>query len=180
MRGRLPLWPAAVIPATIAGHALAYAWMGRSLADGRHGWVAPALEIGLALLAGCAAALLANVLLSERATATSSESSVVALWLRLAVAQSALFLAVEWLEGTRIDPVGFGVQIAVALIAAGVLASFARFLALCATGLCLPLRHVERRFSAPRCVRTSWAHTTVLALAASAGPARFQRPPPRA
>lgn len=180
MKRPLPLWIAAVVPATLVAHGLAYALAGRSASDSQHAWVAPALECSLAVLAALCCALVAAALLKVGVMAhTASERSTIELWPRLALAQLVMFCAMERAEGTHASIAGCIVQIAVALAVAYVLSLFSRMLARCIAGAeaaCEYLRRLAGSTSAifvsrePQCV----AH----ALAACAGSARFQRPPP--
>jgi hypothetical protein len=176
----LPLWIAAVVPATLVAHGLAYALAGRSASDVQHAWVAPALECSLAVLAALCCALVAAALLKAGVmTHTATERSAIELWPRLALVQLVMFCAMERAEGTHASIAGCIVQIAVALAVAYVLSLFSRMLVRCIAGAedaCEYLRRLADGASAiflarePQCV----AHT----LAACAGSARFQRPPP--
>ncbi len=95
---RLPLWFAAVIPSMVAGHVAGYALSGVSMADSRHGWLTPAIEVSAAALIGLAALILASTLLRAGILRRSTiERSVVALAPRLAASQLVLFVAAETL-----------------------------------------------------------------------------------
>lgn len=179
MKRPLPVWIAAVVPATLVGHGLAYAVGGRSSADAHHAWVAPALECSLALLAALCCALLAGALLKAGVFVhTAAERSTIELWPRLAVAQLVLFAVMERLEGTHAGLLGSLVQVLVALCVAYVLSLFSRLLVRCIAHAQAASRYLQRlldesaRFVSrrPSCI----AHE----LAVRAGTARFQRPPP--
>lgn len=180
MKRPLPLWIAAVVPATLVGHGLAYALAGRSASDAQHAWVAPALECSLAVLAALCCALVAGALLKAGVMAhTASERSTIELWPRLALAQLVMFCAMERAEGTHAGVAGCIVQIAIALAVAYVLSLFTRMLVRCvasAQAECEYLRRLVDRTAAsfvarePQCIAR--------ALAVCAGSARFQRPPP--
>lgn len=180
MNRRLPLWVAAVVPATLAGHALAYAIAGRSAHDLHHAWVAPALECSIAVLAALCCALLSEALLKAGVMVhTAAERSTLELWPRLAVAQLTMFTLMERAEGTHAGIAGCVIQVAIALAVAYVLSLFSCLLVRCIAGAQAAWQYLQRladcassRFIRlrPQCV----AH----ALAVRAGTARFQRPPP--
>ena len=180
MRRPLPLWLATVVPATIAGHALTYAFGGRSLADGHHFWLAPALECTIALLAVIAMVLVGGALMDAGIAArTLAQDSTMALWLRLSLAQVILFALIERAEGTSVGLLGCAVQIAVALLAAYLLTAFGRFLVTCVRATREASRYLQRQ-CAPLC--SFVAHEprqTAYALATRTGPHRFERPPPQ-
>lgn len=179
MKRPLPVWIAAVVPATLVGHGLAYALAGRSGADGHHAWVAPALECSLAVLAALCCALLAGALLKAGVLAhTAAERSTIELWPRLAIVQLVMFSVMERLEGGHAEILGSLVQVLVALCVAYVLSLFSRLLVRCIAKAHAASHYLQRlldggtRFVSrrPSCV----AHE----LAVRAGTARFQRPPP--
>jgi len=110
---------------------------------------------------------------------TAAERSTIELFPRLAVAQLAMFAAMERLEGTHAGPLGCAVQIIVALCVAYGLSLFSRLLVRCITGAQAASRYLQRllddctaRFVSRR------PYSTAHALAVRAGTARFQRPPP--
>ncbi len=175
----LPVWLAAVVPATLAGHGLAYALSGRSAADGRHAWMAPALECSLALLVALALLCAAESLCrSNIFTHTAAERSCAELWPRLAVAQIALFAAIEHAEGAHAIWFGIVVQIVVALACAYVLSLFARLLAACARSAHGASRYLERLQQTVSSYISRRPSPIAYALAVHAGTSRFQRPPP--
>jgi hypothetical protein len=180
VRRPLPLWIAAVVPAALVGHGFAYAIAGRSTSDPQHAWLAPALECSLAVLAALCCALVSAALLRAGVMVhTAAERSTMELWPRLALAQLALFSAMEHAEGTHAGVAGCIVQILVALAVAYVLALFSQLLVRCIASAEAACEYLERLADAatsifvvrePQCV----AH----GLAVRAGTARFQRPPP--
>lgn len=96
MKRAFPLWLAAVVPATLAAHGLAYALSGRNANDLQHGYVAPALECSLALVVAMCFALVGGTLVKARIVMhTAAERSTSELWPRLAFAQLALFAALK-------------------------------------------------------------------------------------
>lgn len=179
MKRALPLWLAAVVPATLAGHALAYALSGRSAADGHHAWMAPALELSVALLLACCMALAVDALLRSGMFAhTAAERSWIALWPRLSIAQLVLFVAIEYSEGTHASLLGCAVQIFVALITAYILYAFAHLLVRCAQCTQAASRYLERMLRPVTSFVSRRPAPVAYALAVRAGSSRFQRPPP--
>jgi hypothetical protein len=178
-RRSLPFWLAAVVPATIAGHALAYALTGRSVSDGHHPWLAPALECSLALLTAVSLALLRRVLTEAGVFVRDLPSaSVWALWPRMAAVQTLLFAAIEHAEGTPLGWPGFAMQIVLALLAACVVCHFTRLLQTCAESVARALAYAKRALCAAFLPRARFEAAP--ALLASLGTHRFQRPPPLA
>lgn len=180
MKRALPLWLAAVVPATLAGHGFAYAIAGRSAGDAAHSWVAPALECSLAVFAALCFALLAGALVKAGIMIhTATERSVLELWPRLALTQVALFSLMERGEGTHASLLGCLVQVLVAFCVAYVLSLFSRLLARCIDGAREASRYLERLCSNASAVFFNRRpHCIAHALAVRAGSARFQRPPP--
>lgn len=177
----LPLWAGAVVPATLVGHGLAYALTGRSAADGHHAWMAPALDVSLALLAAICISLTAGTLLKAGVFAhTASERSWVALWPRLATAQLTLFTAIEYSEGRHAGILGSLIQIAIALVTAYLLYAFARLLVHCARSTENASRYLERILRSVTSFVSRRPAAVAYALAVHAGSSRFQRPPPSA
>jgi hypothetical protein len=176
----LPLWIAAVVPATIAGHALAYAISGQSATDARHAWLQPTLEISIALLIAACALLFGQTLLRAGILVhTSTERSALALWPRLAWTQLVLYTAIEFAEGARPGVSGWTVQVLTALAAALVLALFVRLLARCAAGTQAASRYLQRLLEGVAPIFSRRQSPAVFALSVCAGTSRFQRPPPR-
>lgn len=172
----LPLWIAAVVPATVVGHWLTYVIGGVSMADGHHGWFAPVLEGSFAAFACLVAVVLGRTLVDAGILARTVEKpSFWRMWPRMAAAQAFLFVAIETTEGTRLHGFGCLVQIAVALIAA---------LALCILGALLQTcaQVIHRAAYARRVTATTFLRREPLSLAVSLaallGRHRFQRPPP--
>lgn len=177
MKRPLPLWLAAVLPATIAAHALSYAVTGQSMADGRHLWLVPALESSLAVLLVLATALVGGALVRAGIFARPAvEASPLRLWLRLAFAQTALFATIEHAEGTPVGLVGCAIQVAVALGIALLLCAFARALAGCVRAGDAAAQFLTRIATPP--VFLHRPLSPAAALAAVTGTRRYQRPPP--
>jgi hypothetical protein len=179
MKRALPLWVAAVVPATLAGHGLAYALSGRSAADGHHAWMAPVLEVSVALLiAACTSFALDALLRAGVFAHTAAERSWFALWPRLSIAQLALFVAIEHTEGATAGLLGCAVQIFIALITAYMLYAFARLLVRCARATQAASRYLQRMLRPVTSFISRQPAPVAYALAIHAGRARFQRPPP--
>lgn len=179
MKRALPLWLAAVVPATLVGHGFAYALAGRSSSDAQHAWVAPALECSLALLAALSCALLAGALLKAGVLVhTAAERSLFELWPRLAVAQLVMFTVMEHVEGTHASLLGCVIQALVALCVAYVLSLFSRLLVRCIARARATTRYLQRLLGAATLFVSRQPYCTAHALAVRAGSARFQRPPP--
>jgi hypothetical protein len=166
----LPLWIAAVVPATVVGHWLTYVIAGVSMADGHHGWFVPVLEVSLAVFACVLAAVLGRML-----ARTVGKPSFWRIWPRMAAAQAFLFAVIETTEGTRLHGFGFFIQLAVALIAALALCVLGELLQTCA-------QVIYRAAYARRVTATAFVRREPLSLAVSLaallGRHRFQRPPP--
>ncbi|MGZ3506567.1 MAG: hypothetical protein ACXWNK_15520 [Vulcanimicrobiaceae bacterium] len=179
MRSKLPLWLAAVVPAALAGHALAYALSGRSAADPQHAWVTPALECSLAFLVALCLLLVGGSLVKAGILMhTAAERSCAALWPRFALCQLAIFCAMERAEGARVGLLGVAVQALIALCAAYLLSLFARLLLRCIEGAHAASRYLERLFSSVTSFVSRRPAPIAYALAIHAGTSRFQRPPP--
>lgn len=180
MKRPLPLWIAAVVPATLVGHGLAYALAGRSMSDAHHAWVAPALECSLALLAALCCALVSGALLKAGIMVhTAAERSTIELWPRLALMQLLIFSLMERAEGTHAGAAGCAIQLVIALAVAYVLSLFSRLLVRCIAGAQQASQYLERLTQAPASFFISLQPLCVAhALAVRAGSARFKRPPP--
>jgi hypothetical protein len=157
---------------------MAYAVLGRSMNGAPHEWVGPAVEYSLVLLGFVAAAAIGGTLLRFGILAhTAIERSCLSLWPRLAIAQAALFISAERLEGSRAGIVGVAVQIGAALAAAYLVSLFARVISACerlVDQVCRYCGRARRRVALiPRC-----RCTPHFSLAVCAGISRFQRPPP--
>jgi len=179
-RRPLPLWIAAVVPATLVGHGLAYALAGRSASDAHHAWVAPALECSLALLAALGCALLAGALMKAGIMAhTAAERSTIELWPRLALMQLLMFSLMERAEGTHAGAAGCIIQLAIALAVAYVLSIFSRLLVRCIAAAGEACEYLERLYvKAAATFIDPQPQCAAYALAVRAGSARFKRPPP--
>ncbi len=176
---RLPLWFAAVIPAMAAGHAAGYTLSGASLADGRHGWLSPALEVCTAALIGLGALIVASTLLRAGIFRRSKiESSVMALAPRLAASQLVLFVAAEAFEGRTVTPAGVATQLLSALLAAYMLSLFSKLVERCIACANEAGSYVERLAAVTAAFALVDPAPRTVALFASAGNSRFQRPPP--
>lgn len=181
MKRALPLWLAALVPATLVGHGLAYAITGRSIADTHHAWLAPVMECSLAALFAICTLLLGSTLIRAGVLVhTNVERSWVALWPRLAVLQLALFMAMERAEGTHAGVVGCLVQLLVAFAVAYTLALFARILLHCSKAVEAASRYLERALHPIVSFVSRRPSPVAYALAVHAGASRFQRPPPSA
>jgi hypothetical protein len=179
MKRPLPVWIAAVVPATLVGHGLAYAMAGRNGADAHHAWVAPALECSLALLAAVCCAMTAGALLKAGVLVhTAAERSVLELWPRLAVAQLVMFSIMERMEGTHAGLAGSLVQVIVALCVAYVLSLFSRLLVRCIAGAHAASQYLQRLLQPKTHFVSRRPYSVAYALSVRAGTARFQRPPP--
>lgn len=179
MKRPFPLWLAAVVPATLAAHGLAYALSGRSLGDAHHAYVGPALECSLALLVALCLALVGGTLVKARILMhTAAERSTLELWPRLGLAQLALFAIMERAEGTHASVLGCLVELLVALGVAYVLALFSQLLVRCVAHTQAASRYVERRTNCVAIFMSRPPHCFASALAVRTGTARFQRPPP--
>jgi len=176
---RLPLWFAVVIPSMAAGHVAGYALSGVSTADGRHGWLTPALEVSAAALLGLGALIVASTLLRAGVFRRSNiESSILSLAPRLAASQIVLFVAAETLEGRAITPAGIATQIASALLAAYVLSLFSKLVKRCIACADEAGSYLERIITATAAFAVIEPAPRTVTLFASAGNSRFQRPPP--
>lgn len=179
MKRPLPLWILAVVPATLVGHGLAYAAGGRSSADLQHAWLAPALECSMAVFAALCCALLADALLKAGVLMhTAAERSVLELWPRLALAQTALFFGIERLEGTHVGVLGCLAQLLVAFGVAYVLSLFSKLLVGCIAGAQAASQYLQRLNDTAATFVVRQPQCISHALAVRAGNARFQRPPP--
>jgi energy-converting hydrogenase Eha subunit A len=176
---KLPLWLAAVLPATLIGHGIAYAVAGRSASDAAHAWVMPALDCSLALLLALCCSLIVGALLKAGVLAhTATERSALQLWPRLAIAQLAVFVTMEQVDGSGATLLGCFVQLLAALCVAYVLAVFVRLLDRCAAGSRAAFRYFERQVKTAAVFVSREPQCVAVQLAVSAGAARFQRPPP--
>lgn len=179
VKRRPPLWFAVAFPAMALGHIAGYGLSGATLADGRHAWLAPALELCATALTGLAALVLVRALLRAGIFAPSKiESSVVALAPRLAVSQLVLFAAAETFEGRAITPAGIATQLASALLAAYALSLFTKLVERCIASAEEAGRYLERLTAAPATFALVEPAPRAAALFATAGTSRFQRPPP--
>jgi hypothetical protein len=180
VKAPLPVWAAAVLPAALVGHGLAYAAAGRPLIDAHHAWLAPAFELSAAFLIALCLALAGGTLIRIKVLAHSSiERSMLALWPRMALAQIAAFVLMERAEGSHAALFGCLIQIAVALGAASLLSLFARLLVRCVRLASQACAYIERLRTVGRVFVLGEPRTCAFALAVVAGSHRFQRPPPR-
>lgn len=174
-----PLWLAAVVPATLAGHGIAYALCACSSGE-HHSWFVPVLDFFAALFLG---ALILHVYEGLRqarvAMRVVTHDGFAALFLRLAVCQSALFVIIEHLEGARADMRGVIVQLALAVFVAYALRLFARLLTACVHAAHAAAHYLQRIFAAPPCAYSSWFTPRNETPGSYVVPALFQRPPPR-
>jgi hypothetical protein len=162
-----------------AGHVAAYALTGITLSDGRHGWLTPTLEFTAAALAALGALIVASSLLRAGIFRRSKiESSVLALAPRLAASQLLLFGAAETFEGRAITPAGIATQLASALLAAYVLSLFSKLVERCIVCADEAGSYLERLGKTATSFTLIVPAPRAVALFASAGSSRFQRPPP--
>lgn len=181
MKRPLPLWLAAVIPATLAGHGLAYALTGRSAADAHHAWMAPVLECSIALLVAFVLLALGSALLKAHILIhTQVERSWTALWPRLALSQILLFTAIERAEGAHVAAIGVLMQIVIALLIAYTVSLFAGLLVRCARSAYAASRYLQRMLHSAARYANRRPALVAQALAVRVGTSRFQRPPPYA
>jgi hypothetical protein len=164
---------------TLVGHALTYLLEGRTIADGRHGYFSPLLEIVFA------AAAISFVILVVRALRASGDDRVCAtpplwlFWVTIATIQVAGFAALESLEGNAPDMFGWCVEVLVALVVVVAVSLFLGFVERCVFAI-----------AAPYASRARYNGNAIRLLAAGPGPAvllaicvgihRFKRPPPLA
>ena len=176
----LPLWIAAVVPAALVGHVLAYSLAGRAASGAQHAWIAPALECSLALLAALCCAATADALLKAGILAhTAAERSVIELWPRLGAGQLLVFAVMERLEGSHATLAGSLVQLCVALVVAYVLSMFSHLLVRCVIVAEQASQYLERLRHVPvPLLLLKQPQCAAYALAVHAGRARFKRPPP--
>lgn len=178
----IPLWLLAAVPSTLMGHWLVYAWVGRSLSDGRHGYAMPSLELTAIVLgllcAGLLAAALVRAGIIDR---VRLETTGWSLWLKLAPVQVGLFAVVERFEGYVPSMAGCLLQCALAGAVAALLALFARFFFRCVLQSRETSAYLQRLLNSVSQTHVGRApFTASLALCAGVGPIRFGRPPPRA
>ena len=167
------------MPATLAGHALAYAASGQSAADGRHAWLLPVLEISAAfLVALCIASVAGALLRAGIFVHTQAERSFAALWPRLGASQVLLFILMERAEGRGATILGCAIQLAIAIAVAWLLVLFAGLLAGCARFAQASCRYLERALRNAVSFVSRRPAPLAYALAVRAGTSRFQRPPP--
>jgi len=172
-------WLACVaVCATLIGHALAYCIEGRDLADARHAYFRPSLDLALALTLLLGSALVMRVLRGRTALRTvEAVPSVARLWLGFALVQGLGFALLETAEGNAPDAVGCVVEAFTALVVAVVLSLFWGIIELSAQAVaCAYLR----RTRPPSALWQPPAPAIVppARLAERTGVRRFKRPPP--
>jgi hypothetical protein len=177
VNGRSFTWLLAAVPATLAGHGLAYLLTGQNQADGHHAYVVPALELSAALLFSFCAATLLRALSTPRLSTIGS--SLVANAAKLALVQVALFAFIERIEGYAPSPIAYLVQIFVALLAALAIAHFTRLVRRCEHASLEAGEYLRRsKAHAGRLSVRTARRSPARALTISTGTSRFQRPPP--
>ena len=175
----LPLWLAAVLPSMIVGHALAYAFGGRSAAANHHAWVLPVLEGSLALTLSVGMALMGGAFVRARVLAGHLvQRSLIELWPRLAVCQVLLFCGIERAEGTNPTVLGCVMQVLVALFAAYIISVFARVVAACSRNAEEAAEHLKRLFALPSIFLQRETSGSAFALLVPASSGRSLRAPP--
>jgi len=166
---------------TLVGHAVTYLLEGRALADGRHGYFSPVLEIVFAVAALSGAVVVARAIRASgdrRVRETPSLPvlpSLPAFWMMLATLQVAGFAALESIEGNPPDAFGWCVEVVTALVVAVALTLFLGFVERCAAAIAATY-HGRARGLSP--IRLRAAARPPLQLAVCAGIHRFKRPPP--
>ncbi len=176
---RIALWWFAVVPATLCGHVVAYACSGRASGDPRHAYLVPLLDLSLLLLTAMLGAAAISALLRARRVQLDLGEGLLQSAARLAPLQLLLYTALEHGEGHTLTSAGFVAQLFAAAIAALVLSLASHLLATCERSSERAAAFVERLHTAETALfvrRTAVA--PAYALAARAGVARFQRPPP--
>ena len=175
----LPLWGFAVLPATLVGHALAYAFSGRTQTDAAHVYFVPALDLTLAALFVACLVSLGGAFLRRRHFALNADESIGSSWMKLALAQMTLFTALELLERHPPTPPAYAVQLGVTLLAAALLYSFAGVLRKCASAGIAAQTYLRRLVSQPDGLRVrNDGPCFAVASHAHAGRSIFKRPPP--
>ncbi|MEO6991091.1 MAG: hypothetical protein ABI346_03485 [Candidatus Baltobacteraceae bacterium] len=180
MRRSLPVWVFAALPATLAGHALAYVVTGQSAADGHHGYLGPLFAWSATTLLTVCSVLLAGALTRSGAIAhLRMEPSAGRLLLRLGPLQVVLFWGLERAEGFSPSLLSYAAQLLVALVVALALAYFARLFARCVHAARDASVYLCRRFDFVLPSRLAFAPIAAgYALKVRAGESRFERPPP--
>ena len=168
-------WLPAAVPAAIAGHVAAYALAGQVQNDAHHAYLIPALEYSAVLLACLCIARILRAFYAHQPPAALMRLDE--LWLRLAIAQVVLYVAVESVEGFTTTALALFTQVAVAFFAAVVLAGFSRLVARCERAASEGSRYLERH-AVPALQIFLEDCFAAFALRVAAGTARFQRPPP--
>jgi len=165
--------------ATLFGHIVAYLAEGRSLADGRHGYLMPSLDGTLAVVLLGFAILVARAVSAGRyRQAPIALPPPAPLWVRLALVQTTGFVGLERLEGHAFDLVGCAVEALTALVVVLVLALLLGMIERCAevAGATYLRRCQTKRAGVWRI--PAFAITPSFRLATHVGVRRFQRPPP--
>jgi hypothetical protein len=163
--------------AMLVGHAVTYLLEGRTLADGRHGYFAPLLEIVFASVALSCVVLIVRAMRAREGDRVSETPSLPVLWMTLATLQVVGFAALESLEGNAPDAAGWGVEVIVALIVAVGVALFLGFVERCILAIATTYLGRERNHRSTTGLRAAGVRSP-LQLAVCAGVHRFKRPPP--
>lgn len=172
-------WVASIVACgTLIGHTVTYALEGRDLADGRHGYFAPILDVVLASALLACALLVGRVVSSYGIHRVRALPSLPRLWLVAAVLQVAGFVTLELLEGNAPDAVGCSVQIVVALLVAVSMTLFWRVVHRYAEALLISYARRTRSPARPASGLLSPVDA-VRSLVVRAGVRRFKRPPPQ-
>jgi hypothetical protein len=162
---------------TLVGHALTYLLEGRTVADGRHGYFSPLLEIV------CAMAALSFVVVAVRALRASGDARVCAtpplavFWAIVATIQVAGFAALESFEGNAPDTFGWCVEILVALLVVIGVSLFLGLVERCVIAIAATYAMRARRHDTVISMQPA-ALGSAARLAFSIGIHRFKRPPP--
>ena len=152
--------------------------MGKTQSDGHHAYLAPLFSASAIILAlGCG--LLVLRALTRLSDGQPAALRVRSLFAQLAFSQVALYAVAEHIEGYSPSLGSYLCEVFVALLVAIGILCFARFLARCELGAHDASAYLRRTFACGHIVWLPVHCTPAYALSASAGSARFSRPPPR-
>jgi hypothetical protein len=162
---------------TLVGHAVTYLLEGRALADGRHGYFSPLLEIVFAATALSCVILVVRAMRASGDRRVRETPSLPVFWMILATLQVAGFAVLESIEGNAPDAFGWCVEVMIALVVAVAVTLFLGVVERCVAAIAATYHALARNHHSP--IRLSaTAPRPSLQLAACAGIHRFKRPPP--